>query len=113
MSLIQDIYEVLKEKETELQRVRHEVEVLRLACPLLLDESEHESNVVVRTSDEDDATLELISTQLLAQQLGATKESEKNVLLKFRQVALDASRSLLKRVREGHLLDPEFQRKTA
>ena len=110
---MQDICEVLKEKEAELQRVRHEVEVLRLACPLLLDEREHESHVVVRTSDEGDAHLEVIRTQLLAQQPGATKENEKNGLFKFRQVALDASRSLLKRIREGHLLDPEFQRKTA
>lgn len=111
---MQDIYEVLKEKEAELVRVRQEVEILRLACPLLLDEWDEKSNVVVRTSsDESAASLELIRAQLNAQHPDGLKEGEKSVLLKFRQVALDASRSLLKRVREGHLLDPEFQRKTA
>ena len=109
---MQDIYEVLKEKEAELLRVRRQVEVLRLACPLLLDE-EGQGNVVVTASDEGAASLAMIRAQLVAQQSVVKKASEKNVLLKFRQVALDASRSLLKRVREGHLLDPEFQRKTA
>jgi hypothetical protein len=110
---LEDIYEVLKEKEAELLRVRHEVEVLRLACPLLLDEWEGEGNVVVTASDESAATLAMIRAQLVGQQSGVKKASEKSGLLKFRQVALDASRSLLKRVRDGHLLDPEFQRETA
>ena len=110
---LQDVHEVLKEKEAELQRVRHEVEVLRLACPLLLDEWEGEGNVVVTASDESASSLDMIRAQLVARQPGVTKTSGKSVLLKFRQVALDASRSLLKRVRDGHLLDPEFQRETA
>jgi hypothetical protein len=107
---LQDIYEILKEKEAELLRVRHQVEVLRLACPLLLEEWEGEGNVDVTASDESAASLAMIRAQLVAPQLVVKKASEKSVLLKFRQVALDASRSLLKRVREGHLLDPEFQK---
>lgn len=112
---MQDIYEVLRAKEAELQRVRQEVEALRLACPLLLDEPDSMplTNVDVWSSDEGADSLALIRAQLVAQQSGFTNTSEKSVLLKFRQVARDASRSLLKRVRDSRLLETEFHRKTA
>jgi hypothetical protein len=35
-------YELLYEKEKQLQRVRQEVEVLRTVIPLLLDETDYE-----------------------------------------------------------------------
>ena len=123
---LQDIYELLREKEIALESVRQEVEALRLACPLLLDEcdtprtsgagleQEQESNVVVQRSDDRAASLALIHARLVAASSPRlTKESEKSVLLKFTQAALGASRTLLKRVRDSRLLQPEFQRKTA
>jgi len=120
---LQDIYDVLREKEIALERVRQEVEMLRLACPLLLDENDsrtpvlgmqpQESNVVARPSDEVAGPLEPIRIQLAAVPAReATDESEKSALLRFREAALGASRKLLKRVRGSRLLESEFQQKT-
>ena len=120
---MQDIYDVLREKEVALARVRQEVEMLRLACPLLLDEGDsstlvagmqpRESNVVARRSDEVADPLEPIRIQLAAVSAReAIGENEKSALLKFREAALGASRKLLKRVRDSRLLESEFQQKT-
>lgn len=123
---MRDIYEILREKEIELERTRQEVEALRLSCPLLLDDGdpapttftadiewEEQNNVVPLATDERAAaSLALIRARLLAAKpRSVAKEPEKNVLLKFRRVALDASRTLLNRVRNSRLLGPEFQRK--
>ena len=120
---MQDIYDVLREKEVALARVRQEVEMLRLACPLLLDEGDsstlvagmqpRERNVVARRSDEVADPLEPIRIQLAAVPAReAIGENEKSALLKFREAALGASRKLLKRVRDSRLLESEFQQKT-
>jgi hypothetical protein len=120
---LQDIYDVLREKEVALARVRQEVEMLRLACPLLLDEGDsstlvagmqpRERNVVARRSDEVADPLEPIRIQLAAVPAReAIGENEKSALLKFREAALGASRKLLKRVRDSRLLESEFQQKT-
>lgn len=122
---MRDIYELLREKEIALARVRQEVEALRLACPLLLDETdmpntssagmerEEESDVIVQPSDERADSLAWIRARLVAAQPPrVAKQGEKSVVLKFKRVALGASRTLLKRVRDSRLLQPEFQRKS-
>lgn len=128
---LQDIYEVLREKERAIERVRQEVEALRLACPLLLDENEslritlsadvepqqvepqQEGSVIVPASDESAASFAEIHEQLAdAPATASTEEAETNALLKFGQAALGASRTFLKRVRNAQWMDPEFQRKT-
>ncbi len=38
-ALMRNIYEVLKEKENDLERVRQEVEALRLVAPLVADKA--------------------------------------------------------------------------
>jgi hypothetical protein len=122
---LQDIYEVLREKETAIEQVRREIEILRLACPLLADEADsaamilstgmesaEDSNTAVPHSDESAAPS--IPIRIVAAPASSVaNQAEKSVLLKFKEVALSASRSLLKRVRDTHLMDPEFQRKTA
>ncbi len=40
---MKNVYEVLREKEAQLQKVQVEVEALRVAAPLLGDESEAEN----------------------------------------------------------------------
>jgi hypothetical protein len=42
-ALMKNVYEVLREKEAQLQKVQVEVEALRVAAPLLGDESEAEN----------------------------------------------------------------------
>ena len=121
--LLRDIYEVLKEKQIALERISQEVEALRLACPLLLDEGDsgtlvvgmqqQESNKSARTSNEVAASLEAIRIQLVAAlPPDVAPQIQKSVLLKFRETALGVSHKLLKRVRHSRLLESEFQRKT-
>jgi hypothetical protein len=122
---LQNIFEVLREKEMELERVRQEVETLRLACPLLLDESDsrtfvvsmqqEEGNITVRPADEVATSSEPIRIQLVAAPKPDAineKDVEKSVLLKVRHAALGVSHKVLKRVRDSRLLASEFQRKT-
>jgi len=120
---LRDIYEVLKEKEIEFERISQEVEALRLACPLLVDEGDsrtlvvgmqqQETNISARTSNEAAASLEAIRIQLVAAlPARVTPPIEKRVLLKFREAALSATYKLLKRVRDSRLLESEFQQKT-
>lgn len=128
---MRDIYEVLKEKEIALARVRREVEALRLVCTLLCDEGDstpitlksaiklREKREVVRRvdgrADERAAALAQIRARFVDAQPQTVQtkiESERGVLLQFREIALGASRTLLKRVRNSRLLEPEFQRKT-
>ncbi len=123
---MRDIYEVLKEKEDALKRVRREVETLRSAWPLLLDEDdstrktvspgmERKENVVTSSADETAALIAQIRARFVAApapRITDIKESQKSLLLQFRQRALDASHTLLRRVRDSRLLEGEFQRKT-
>ena len=120
---LRDVYEVLKEKQIALQRLTQEVEALRLACPLLLDEGDsvtpvvgmqqQESNRSAQTSNEVAASLEAIRIQLVAAlPADVAPQIQKSVLLKFRETALGVSHKLLKRVRDSRLLESEFQRKS-
>ena len=45
-------YDVLKQKEADLARVRHEVESLRIVAPLLDDLDSHQSDKTGLTSEE-------------------------------------------------------------
>ena len=47
---MRDIYEILRLKEIELSRVGAEVEALRIAAPLLTDETESDTPVSTRWS---------------------------------------------------------------
>ena len=47
---MKDIYEILRLKEIELSRVGAEVEALRIAAPLLTDETESDTPVSTRWS---------------------------------------------------------------
>jgi hypothetical protein len=38
---MKDVYDVLREKEMEIARLRHEIEALRCAIPLLSDDRHH------------------------------------------------------------------------
>ena len=48
---MRDVYEVLMEKESELQRVRREVEALRLAVRLLIESEESPADAELQWSD--------------------------------------------------------------
>jgi hypothetical protein len=122
---VQQIYKMLREKEVALQRVRREIEALRVACPLLCDESDFAPDVVepriqpeaktaaVSVAYEADASLtETNSRPVDAGQKDLQRENEKNGVLQLGQAALDASRTFLKRVLDNHFVEREPQRKT-
>lgn len=48
---MRNVYEVLMEKESELQRVRQEVEALRLAVQLLIESEESPADSAFQWSD--------------------------------------------------------------
>ncbi len=45
---MRDVYEILREKELQIERVKTEVEALRIATPLLGDETENQETVPAR-----------------------------------------------------------------
>ena len=117
---MRDVYAVLKEKEIAIERVRREIEALRLVCKMI--ESEKDSGVdsiritlassmepeertdVVSTVDEKTAALEQIRARFVeAGQKEIKKENGRSVLLQFRWVALNVSHTFLKRVRDSRL----------
>ena len=49
---MRDAYDVLKQKEADLARVRHEVESLRIVAPLLDDLDSHQSDKTDLISEE-------------------------------------------------------------
>jgi hypothetical protein len=46
---VKDVYEVLKEKELEMENLAIEIEALRIAAPLLSDDGDNGSAVTVST----------------------------------------------------------------
>ncbi len=48
-----DVYEILRQKETDLSRVRREVDSLRMAIPLLSDEEENEAEQTTQPFSEE------------------------------------------------------------
>lgn len=118
---MRNIYEVLREKEHSIERVRREIEALRLVCSLLQEEGdsitgtfeahierEEPGNAVVRT-DEQKAWLAPIRAQLASAQ---RNHASTGVLIQFRRAALGASRRFLKRVLDSPMLEREPQRKS-
>ena len=122
---MQDVYAVLREKETAIERVRREIEALRLVCRIM--ESERDSRVesiritlepsiepeetthVVSPTVEKKAALEQIRERFVAAPpQEVKKENGRSVLLQFRQAARNASHTFLKRVRDGRLWDRDF-----
>ena len=126
---MQDVYAVLREKETAIERVRREIEALRLVCHMM--ESEKDSRVesiritlessiepegkapVVPPGEDEEkkAALEEILARFEEEPPNELKkENGGSVLLQFRQVARNASQTFLKRVRDRHLWEREAQR---
>jgi len=110
------LYEVLKEKEIGIARLRQEIDALRLVCPLLHDDGDFtpssvkvgdnasqmpsQDNIrITLTADEKEACLARIRARLGdADQKSVVPAGARNALLQFRQAAMGASRALLKRV---------------
>jgi len=124
---MQDVYAVLKQKEIAIERVHREIEALRLVCRMMESEQrsrvgsiritlqssterEEESHLVPATEGRK-AALEQIRARLVE---GGSKEINKengrSVLLQFRQAAVNASHTLLKRVRDSRLWERDPQR---
>lgn len=117
-----DIYQVLREKEAAIERVRREIEALRLVCRLMDSEDDTTTNAsesgiegeekvdVISPVGERDESLARIRERLVKAR--ESKVSGTNILLQFREVAVGTSRTLLKRVLDMRLLEREPQRKT-
>ncbi|HXJ86734.1 MAG TPA: hypothetical protein VMS18_07960 [Candidatus Binatia bacterium] len=107
------VYEVLREKEIAIERLREEIEALRLVCQMVHNEADStadtfESEIqvtrgnhasAIRPTDDKAATLARIRARLV----DPSGESIRNngggsALLQFREAALSASRAFLKRV---------------
>ena len=111
---MQAVDAVLREKEIAIERIRQEVEALRLVCHLLDDEDQSTPNtdeldVALDEKDEENAltdkrkeSLAEIRERFLYPAGSEIKSaSGRNVLLQFRQAALGASRTFVKRVRDS------------
>jgi len=126
---MQDVYAVLKEKELAIERVRREIEALRVVCQLFdkeekgfhgntirITESSIEpakKTVVVFPADDKKAALAQIQARFLDAGQGENrKESGRSALLQFRQSALGASQTFFKRVRSSRVWQRETQRNT-
>jgi hypothetical protein len=108
---VRDIYELLKEKETALERIRREVEALRLACRLLDDEG-GTPYAFEPGMEEENTDGSLLSGPGIVDEgrKGFEERSGRSVFLQFTRFALDASRTFWKRVLESRLLEREPQR---
>jgi hypothetical protein len=120
--------EVLKEKEVAIEKLRVEIDALRLVCPLLHDDGDFnptfdsgdktadiefgEKAAVEPPADEREACLARIRARLGDRAEKSAAPSGRNVLFQFRQAALGASRALLKRVPSSRFLNRELQRRT-
>ena len=125
---MQDVYALLEEKELAIECIRREIKALRVVCRLLAGQEESNGNAiritessmesaekttVVSTADEKRVALAQIRARFLgADRSEIGKENGRSVLLQFRQSALFASQTLLKRVRDSRLWQREAQRNT-
>jgi hypothetical protein len=123
---MQDVYAVLREKELAIERVRREIEALRVVCQLVTKEEDpipdtirilesntepEEKTMVVSPAEEKKAALAQIRARFLDSDPRETrKETGASVLVQFRQSALIASQVFLKRVRDSRLWQGELQR---
>ena len=123
-----DVYAVLREKELAIECVRREIEALRVVCYLLAGEEEDFSDNSIRitessrepeekssvaSADERNAALAQIRARFLDPGKTQTKkENGRSVLLQFKQSALGASQTFLRRVRDSRLWQRDAQRST-
>ena len=123
---MRDVYSVLREKETDIERVRREIEALRLVCHMI--ESEKDSRVdsiriTLESSTESEEKTHVVAPadkRKALQPIGARlgegprkeikKENARSVLLQCRQAALNASQTFLRRVRDSRLWERDPQR---
>jgi hypothetical protein len=121
---VKHVYEVLREKEIAIERVRREIEALRSVCHLLCDEGDstsdafesgverkEKSDVLRPANERGDAVARIRARLVDTRPKSVKKGSGSSVLLQFRQVALGASRTFLRRVLDSPLLEHEPQRK--
>ncbi len=109
---MRNIYELLKEKETAVERVHREVEALRLACRLLHDEGELTPYAFEPGIEEENSDGSLLSGPGIVDSggKGIEEPSGRSVILQFTRVVRGASRTFLKRVLESRLSEREPQR---
>ena len=111
---MQAVDAVLRDKEIAIERIRQEIEALRLVCHLLDDEDQATPNTDESDLALDEKVEENALTDKRKESLAQIRErflypteseikpgSGRNVLLQFRQAALGASRTFVKRVRDG------------
>lgn len=128
---MRNVYEVLSEKESAIERVRREIEALHLVSHLLADDDDARSNApvpgvgsegnIVRVGQRgsllgrkapdrvDPVSVARLRTQLVGAAKPATKGKGRSVLLQFRDAAVGASRTFLRRVLDSRLLEPEVR----
>lgn len=127
---MQDVYAVLREKELAIECVRREIEALRVVCQLLARDNEADptrdsirilesstepetNTMAVSPADEKKAALAQIRARFLdAGQKKASMPNGASVLLHFRESALSASHTFLRRVRDSRLWQGELQGNT-
>lgn len=58
---MKDAYEVLRHKEAELARIRHEITSLKMVAPMLEEETDPQSNQDRRNSEDDNSGTDSVS----------------------------------------------------
>jgi hypothetical protein len=131
---VRHVYEVLREKEIAIERLRQEIEALRVVCQILHGEDDSApsasesggegpivelANVrpegkadVLRRADEMEVSLARIRERLGSAQRNSVRSGYASALLQFREAALNASRAFLHRVRTFRSWEGESQRKS-
>jgi len=120
---MQDVYEVLREKEIAIERVRREIEAMRSVLHLLNDESdstpntlesgsEEKADVVSSAGESEDALARIRMRFVDAGRKGIKEGPGRSVLLQFKDIVLGVLRTFLKRVLDSPLFEREPQRKT-
>lgn len=123
---MQDVYAVLKKKQTAIKRVRREIEALRLVCHMMESENSRADSIritmessmereekthVVSPGEERKAALEQIRARFVeGGRQEIKKENGRSVLLQCRQAAVNASHTFLRRVRDSRLWERDPQR---
>lgn len=123
---MQDVYAVLKKKQTAIKRVRREIEALRLVCHMMESENSRADSIritmessmereekthVVSPGEERKAALEQIRARFVeGGRKEIKKENGRSVLLQCRQAAVNASHTFLRRVRDSRLWERDPQR---
>ena len=124
---MKNVYAVLKQKEIAIKRVRREIQALRLVCHMMESEKDSPADTIritLESSPEPEGKMPVASPpeekKAVLEQIRARfvegprkeikKENGRSVLLQFRQAALNASHTFLKRVCDSRLWDRETQR---